>query len=921
VERDIVKRIEDLMDLFDEGEVTTADKIERPEDPYRDFMERNPMAGGGMLVQPSADGSRPGYAAPSGYQPKIELIKNPRNPLLKNKFGFRTQYDIPEGTPGYLGKAGERRVFNTKADAQRFIKKDLPKIISPVSTDETKIAQIKKLFGEGKTNQQVATELKTTIGAVKNIKKNLGLDTVQKTKLETIKQKYLKLKKLAEKTNKGFKYTQMKDLLKQVGLRGDYAPSDIKNFKKYNVPKLESAQDKVKKAFKFLTSNPNKPVEELFNFNAQIAKLTGTNQNQVSMILGNTQEYIDFKPVMNKLVIPASRARLTGKGMVLADLIEEVENVRPIGTGGSDILRSARNTPEYFIMESAKKHVNQGGTKVEFTRMPGNLDETGKRISTIDAEFIYKGKKYTYDDLLRTGRKNFPEVYKAFDDMDELLNRSVIHPVTKQETNFSTLMKEVYNKGAGYSYDRIPYAIDHIKQVKEEPFNNLRVTSARLNSSAGVLKQKEFEAKQGVYGPEKTELYAPEKVEKYLKKMGYNFPKDPNKLFNDEVKLANDILVKKRVLKKPIQIAIDYEKSQKAAQLSKQELNNALADLAAKKNPGKCGRKIGATGGRVGLKFGSTECALEAKKYLDQIITKGTKDKSEQLLANKILAAGRSLKDLASIRGTLGPAALVLTAASEAGLVGYDVLAKGKTLNEAVADSVINPALGPKLKQDSQKLFVERLKNLGLTDQEIGKGLMFDRMSEDVQTLSDLFQRKFIADQKVEQAKKFSPVVLDKRKKAASDIAMDIQDIYRTRDRNVLDAFEGRFQKPETQKIFTDAAKRRQELEDIVAADQRRAVLKNIYGQYFQGERGREKDEELISQYFDLAKEDVNPAIKNIPGARDVTFIPGKTTGGLFGFADGGITGLSGGDTSGPPPERGPNPQGLPSLLKRVRNM
>ena len=34
-------------------------------------------------------------------------------------------------------------------------------------------------------------------------------------------------------------------------------------------------------------------------------------------------------------------------------------------------------------------------------------------------------------------------------------------------------------------------------------------------------------------------------------------------------------------------------------------------------------------------------------------------------------------------------------------------------------------------------------------------------------------------------------------------------------------------------------------------------------------------------------------------------------------FADGGIAGLSGGDKSGPPPERGPLPQGLPGLLKR----
>ena len=62
MEKDITIRISELMDLFDEGEVTTADQIERPEDPYRDFMDRNPKAGGGMLVQPSADGSRPGYA-------------------------------------------------------------------------------------------------------------------------------------------------------------------------------------------------------------------------------------------------------------------------------------------------------------------------------------------------------------------------------------------------------------------------------------------------------------------------------------------------------------------------------------------------------------------------------------------------------------------------------------------------------------------------------------------------------------------------------------------------------------------------------------------------------------------------------------------------------------------------------------------
>ena len=54
------------MDLFDEGEVTTADKIDRPQraldrEAIDDFMKRNPMAGGGMLVQPGFGGTRQGY--------------------------------------------------------------------------------------------------------------------------------------------------------------------------------------------------------------------------------------------------------------------------------------------------------------------------------------------------------------------------------------------------------------------------------------------------------------------------------------------------------------------------------------------------------------------------------------------------------------------------------------------------------------------------------------------------------------------------------------------------------------------------------------------------------------------------------------------------------------------------------------------
>ncbi len=59
--------IRQINEEFGEGTITTANEAPRPQssldrEAFEDFNTRNPMAGGGMLVQPSADGSRPGYA-------------------------------------------------------------------------------------------------------------------------------------------------------------------------------------------------------------------------------------------------------------------------------------------------------------------------------------------------------------------------------------------------------------------------------------------------------------------------------------------------------------------------------------------------------------------------------------------------------------------------------------------------------------------------------------------------------------------------------------------------------------------------------------------------------------------------------------------------------------------------------------------
>jgi hypothetical protein len=345
-------------------------------------------------------------------------------------------------------------------------------------------------------------------------------------------------------------------------------------------------------------------------------------------------------------------------------------------------------------------------------------------------------------------------------------------------------------------------------------------------------------------------------------------------------------------------------------------IRNKVLELASKVTD-RCPVGGKADGGRIGYSLGSEACFKIGQKKLGDILTKGTGQKSEQLLATQILKAGPLLRGAVSLPALLGPQEMIFYAGTEAGLIGYDMVSKGKSLREAVADSLLNPALGPKLKQDSQKLFVERLQNLGVSDQDIGKGLMFDRMTEDVQTLNDLLQRKFIADQKVEQSKQLYPAavdkeereapgvggfkfdkpflsipdVRDKRKKEADDIAMDIQDIYRTGDRNVLDALEfERFQKPETMERFVEAGAQKNYLDKLVAADRLLDAQDNILYKTLKGPRFKEKDREQIGEVFDIP-----------PG---------------FKFAGGGIAKLAGVD-EGPPPESGPNSQGLQGLMKR----
>ena len=184
---DLQDKIIELMDLFD-GEVTTADKIERPEralekEAIDDFMKRNPMAGGGMLVQPSADGSRPGYAgkaveknirlSPSGNAYEVGVQRGPE--LFSKTFNKDKYKNAKEA----LNAARKFRDQKLKIPFKTGIQK--PKYGSGLSQEEYR----KKYYEEtyeytkaGKLAKERETKLKNFIGKKKKIKASVLRDFI-----------------------------------------------------------------------------------------------------------------------------------------------------------------------------------------------------------------------------------------------------------------------------------------------------------------------------------------------------------------------------------------------------------------------------------------------------------------------------------------------------------------------------------------------------------------------------------------------------------------------------------------------------------------------------------------------------------------------------------------------------------------------
>tara|TARA_R100000988_G_scaffold93460_1_gene57800 strand:- start:44 stop:2392 length:2349 start_codon:yes stop_codon:yes gene_type:complete len=300
-----------------------------------------------------------------------------------------------------------------------------------------------------------------------------------------------------------------------------------------------------------------------------------------------------------------------------------------------------------------------------------------------------------------------------------------------------------------------------------------------------------------------------------------------------------------------------------------------------------------ALGGRVKFSSGSA-CVIKGREKLESILKKGVKVGSdEQVLANGILKAGRGLKNAFALRGLFGPAAIALTALTEGGILGYDMLSQGKTFKEAMGDSLFNLMLGDDYRFNNNFLvkggtFDERLDKLKFNPNQKQLIDNFRTYVSEAQALGD-------ASLNVDKAQR----LLDDTGQIKGRLGKDRTP---TLEKNLAEAtaakqaadqsFQTRVQDIDFAKQLQSGMTEGQDLMgkaiNLAELQQLGSVDQNIYGKGFEGPIAKEKRQERILELLPTA----------------------------LNFAGGGIA-KQAGDSSGKPPLSGPTPQGLPGLLKR----
>jgi len=242
------------------------------------------------------------------------------------------------------------------------------------------------------------------------------------------------------------------------------------------------------------------------------------------------------------------------------------------------------------------------------------------------------------------------------------------------------------------------------------------------------------------------------------------------------------------------------------------------------------------------------------------------------------------------------------------------MLTSGKTLREAFGDNLLNYALGKDYQIDPQEEMFKRFKGLGYNDQQIGsikRALdAMNTINTGTQLAMDVGQQQEALQKSRGQTEEFmipdDQMMADTAGQRAEQNLKDAQERL-TAFNQSLEAVDrpGGMKKEDVLEEYFSSGKYAQDLDlfdqaqKAATVEQMQSALPTAFGKVFP--KFEERRTRTISENLPFGG--VNPAF-NIPGARDATFIPGKTVGGLYGLAEGGRAGYKLGKIIKPKPSK-----------------
>ena len=848
---DLQDKIIELMDLFD-GEVTTADKIDRPQqaldrEMYKDFTDRNPMAGGGMLVQPGFGGTRQGYAgtkvednirlSPSGNSYEVNVQRGPK---LFNKSFNKDKY---KNAKEALNAARKFRDQKLKIPFKVGIQE--PKYGSGLSQEEYR----KKYYEEtyeytkaGKLAKERETKLKNFIGKKKKIKtsvlKDFILNDLGYTNFEVkkIKKKFPNLV-IEKDTKTGVKTKPLtKEEIIKVKDNFDLPEGEKWDFKKYKSGLNSEKYPNLVGQIRNRLADPKK-----YTIAANFADPQGW------MMLSMNRIYKNEKKNKVKFKDLTYQPKFNNRGVIV---------------GFTDNTTAGGGNTYYGL----KKNIREDGTDWRLHGDFGRIDkflDIANRVKQQPDKILEKILKDKGIDKLFTTKSSLTlndvlshqRYYKILADTSPkaLITRQIVLHHTKGVGD-QNLARAAATKDIQLLTDAINSKVIKLENIVKGAPNR----PGRKLTKDEILKLKNYGAKI---------------VDFDGKVVGGGFL-DPERQYKTIEKGA-----------------IDYAKSD---QFNVKTVASYLERLG-------CGK---AAGGRVFYNEGAmglTKCAEKGRLKLENIVTKGASNADDAILAKTILKAGGGLKSMFALRNIFGPAAIAATVAFEGGLIGYDMLTSGKTLKEAFGDNLLNYALGKDYQIDPQEEAFKRYKGLGFNDQQVGrikKALdTMNTINTGAQLAMDVGQQREALQKSRGQPEEFmipdDQMMADTAGQRAEQNLKDAQErLVAENERLKLVDRPGGMTKEDALSEYFSSGKYFEDL-NLLDEAQKAATVEQMQsgGPEFVGSVFPKFEEGRIQTISEnLPFGGVNPAF-NIPGARDATFIPGKTTGGLFGLAEGGRAG------------------------------